>query len=381
MLALPPVRQEEVAMAFADSPSDAVLHALGFALFFRDDSGALRAPAEQPPWLKALWPEAQSIEKNAFAPDVSPFLENFLIDAEECWREGGEKRVGSGPWVEQNAQGDVVQLEATALTIDGQAILVLERLGQKFEAKKAILQTARETVIAYQRLNSEIQKKEILLHCVAEDMSAALANIVTALRLLELENNSPKSRLLLGLATRATEEQQALIHKVLAVFAEELSGLFGQDGGAISDADLQTATLRAMEMTASICAEKKVDLLPPASGEAKVPLDPRHLERVIANLIENALEHTSAGGKIALTIEPEAEAVLLCVDDNGEAVSPDACDDLFSKFEPVSAVSHASLLRLHFCRMIVEDGGGEIGCGGGEGGWNRFWIRLPKSAS
>ena len=53
---------------------------------------------------------------------------------------------------------------------------LLERLGEVFEAKKSMLQKARETVIAYQRLNSETQKKEILLSCIAEEMNSALAN-------------------------------------------------------------------------------------------------------------------------------------------------------------------------------------------------------------
>lgn len=364
-----------------NSPADAVLRALGFALFGRESSGALRAITGSPSWLKTLWPDLGS-GKEPLDSGVSPFLENFLIDAAECWREGGEKRARSGPWIEQDAQGNNVQMEATALTVDGQHVLLLERLGEAFEAKKSMLQKARETVIAYQRLNSEIQKKEILLHCVAEDMTAALANVVTSLRLLELENNSPKSRQLLALAARATEEQQSLIHKVLAVFAEELSGLFGQSGETPNDSDLFAIMQKAVESSASQIEEKNVRLTSPSVsvGDVRVPLDSRHLERVVVNLIENALEHTVPGGEIAIGLRDEQESVVLSVEDNGAAVSPDACDNLFSKLEPAVALSHAPVLRLHFCRMMVEGCGGEIGCGRREGGGNRFWIRLPKSS-
>ena len=90
-----------------------------------------------------------------------------------------------------------------------------------------MLQKARETVIAYQRLNSEMQKKEILLSCIADEMNAALANTITSLRLMELEQNPEGVRRLLGLASRATEEQQSLINKVLHLFADELEdGVF-----------------------------------------------------------------------------------------------------------------------------------------------------------
>ena len=70
-------------------------------------------------------------------------------------------------------------------------------------------------MIAYQRLNSEIQKKEILLHCVADEMTNALANIVTSLRLIEAESNPPRTKVLLGLAMRGAEKQQQLINRVL----------------------------------------------------------------------------------------------------------------------------------------------------------------------
>ena len=40
-----------------------------------------------------------------------------------------------------------------------------------------------------------------------------------------------------------------------------------------------------------------------------------------------------------------------------------------------------SALRLHFCRMVVENCGGEIGCAPLPAGGNRFWIRLPKAGA
>ena len=43
-------------MADADSPATAVLEALGFALFLRDDDGELRLHGAPPAWLRELWP-------------------------------------------------------------------------------------------------------------------------------------------------------------------------------------------------------------------------------------------------------------------------------------------------------------------------------------
>src|SRR5450755_2145036 len=353
-----------------ESPANSVLQALGFALFVREPSGALRAVGGRPAWLKALWPKVAS-GKDSLDSGVSPFLENFLIDADECWRTGGETRAGSGPWVEQDARGQKVELEATALTLDGQAVLLLERLGEAFEAKKAVLQKARETIIAHQRLNSEIQKKEILLHCVAEDMTAALGNIITSLRLLEVETTSPKGQLLLGLASRATEEQQALIRKVLAVFADELNGIFGSNG-AHAEVEIQTAIDRVLEAAESHCVERKVRLVRSKSSATgiKVSLDQPQIERVISNLLDNAIERTSAGGEIALSTKDDAQSIIVRVDDSGAVVSADACADMFAKPEATPAAAQPSILRLHFCRLMIESCGGEIGCNAREDGGN-----------
>jgi hypothetical protein len=140
-------------------PSSAALQALGFALFVYDDSGALRLANTAPEWLCRLWP-AVGLPGAELPAGLSPFLENFLIDAKECWRLGSAQRTNSGPWVEADFQGTEIQLEATALNAGGRAVLLLEQLGEEFEASKSVLQKARETLIAYQRL-SEPQLPEI----------------------------------------------------------------------------------------------------------------------------------------------------------------------------------------------------------------------------
>lgn len=370
-------------MPAAGSPAQSVLAELGFVLFARENAGELRLLGKAPDWLVALWPALAA--ENAFLPlaEASPFLENFLIDAEECWGKGDEARASSGPWVEGDAPGAELQLEATAMTVEGQSILLLERLGAAFEAKKSVLQRARETVIAHQRLNSEIQKKEILLHCVADEMTAALANIITSLRLLELEDNGPRTKLLLGLATRATQEQQTLIHRILGVFEEELQSVSGRTSLTSEGTEAGAVLRRALDTATPLFAEKGVRLEAPApsSGSAQVSTDPAHLERVAANLLEAALERTPAGGSVFVREKEEPESILWQFEDNGTALERDICANLFLKWDPANEASPATTLRLHFCRIVVENCGGEIGCEPLPSGGNCFWIRLTKSGA
>jgi signal transduction histidine kinase len=370
-------------MPKADSPAQSVLAELGQVLFVREEPDGLRLSGKTPGWLATLWPALGQSGGLLPVADASPFLENFLIDAEECWQKGGAERAKSGPWVEQDASGAEVQLEATAMTVDGHSILLLERLGEAFEAKKSVLQRARETVIAHQRLNSEIQKKQILLHCVADEMTATLANIITSLRLIELEDNGPRTKLLLGLATRATQEQQTLIHRILGVFEDELRSVHGRSALTTTGADGNAVLRRALDAAAPLFVEKGVRLEgPPApAGTAQVPADAAHLERAVANLLENALERTPAGGAVVVRATEEPEALLWQVEDSGSTIGPDVCANLFVKWDPTNDALPSAALRLHFCRIVAENCGGEIGCASLPAGGNRFWIRLTTSSA
>lgn len=134
------------------SPSGTALQALGFALFEHDNSGVLRLANAAPKWLQELWPDLGPAGTE-FPIEVSPFLANFLVDATECWRANLDRQVRSGPWVEFDPKGVEYRLDATAIRASGCSMLLLERLGDDFEAFRAVLQRARETLIAYQSLS------------------------------------------------------------------------------------------------------------------------------------------------------------------------------------------------------------------------------------
>jgi signal transduction histidine kinase len=363
------------------SPAQSVLTALGFVLFAHDEAGGLQLLGEAPPWLTVLWPVLQEGARNLPVSEASPFLKNFLIDAEECWKKGGEERAQSGPWIEQDANGQQVELDATAMTSGGQPILLLERLGEAFEAKKAVLQHARETVIALQRLNSEVQKKQILLHSVANDLRAGLANVITSLRLIEMEKNGERTRNLLRLATRASDAQQALIERILGVFQQEMGAGGGAMESGMNDTAWEPLFRQALGAVAPLFAEKKVrlDTAAPALERLRVAGDAAQLERMMSNLLQDALERTGAGSSVVVRTKEEPESLLISVEDSGPILGTRACRNIFGQ-EMAGKSGAASAMRLQFCRIVVEDCGGEMSCDPLPGGGNRFSIRLTKSA-
>src|SRR3970282_2055265 len=55
-------------------------------------------------------------------------------------------------------------------------------------------------------------------------------------------------------------------------------------------------------------------------GADRVPMDPQKVERILFNLVQNAIRHTPADGTITLAARPVAEGVQVDVIDTGEGI-------------------------------------------------------------
>jgi signal transduction histidine kinase len=110
-----------------------------------------------------------------------------------------------------------------------------------------------------------------------------------------------------------------------------------------------------------------------------VEADPVRLRQVLANLVENAILHTGAGGSVILGARPEpGGGALLEVRDTGEGISPEALPHIFDRFHR-SADSGGSGLGLAIARSLVEAHGGAIEASspGVAGRGSVFRVRLP----
>jgi PAS domain S-box-containing protein len=120
-----------------------------------------------------------------------------------------------------------------------------------------------------------------------------------------------------------------------------------------------------------------------ADEECTVVVDPALVERMIANLIANAIRHTSTGSKVwvSVAIDPTTDdgAVQLVVADNGEGV-PDVLKEAI--FEPyvhrTSADQPGSGIGLFLVRRFAEFHGGTVVCEDREGGGASFRVTLPR---
>ncbi|HET9645614.1 MAG TPA: DUF4118 domain-containing protein, partial [Burkholderiaceae bacterium] len=108
-------------------------------------------------------------------------------------------------------------------------------------------------------------------------------------------------------------------------------------------------------------------------------VDPALLERVLCNVLENAVKYAYAGTPIEISASTVGDRVKLIIDDQGPGLPKNREEAIFQMFErgrkesPTPGVG----LGLAICRAIVEAHGGSIAGENRPGGGARFTIDLP----
>jgi signal transduction histidine kinase len=109
--------------------------------------------------------------------------------------------------------------------------------------------------------------------------------------------------------------------------------------------------------------------------------DRTRLEQVAANLIDNAVKYTPAGGHVDVMVGRENGQALLSVRDTGLGIDPDELPRIWDRlFRGDASRSERGLgLGLSLVRAIVEAHGGAVEVRSEPGNGSTFTVRLPKS--
>jgi signal transduction histidine kinase len=148
------------------------------------------------------------------------------------------------------------------------------------------------------------------------------------------------------------------------------------DLAAVLDQCVEIVSARAEEAGITLVVDAPPGI-PPVTGDAD------RLEQVVANLLDNALRYTPAGGRITLGLAAGGGTVRLTVADTGAGIPAPALPHLFERFytaDPARA-GHGAGLGLAIAREIVHAHGGEISVASEVGRGTVFTIVLPAAAA
>src|ERR1700690_398581 len=234
----------------------------GYALFEHLEGGVFRAISEYPKWCEKMWPGAVTRDKSIHLAEASPFLENFLVDAGGFWNSNRAGSANSQVWIERDAAGRETPLEAAALHLDGKNVLLLRNLTNTYPERQKLYQSARDSLLEHEKLIREIQKKEILLHCIIHDLSQPLTAMRGCFSLMGLEDLSAELRRMVDTGQRESLRQEQMIRGILQAFSADLAGqqMSAEKDSSAASADIGVRAQHAVEEFSPAFAEKQIRL-------------------------------------------------------------------------------------------------------------------------
>lgn len=357
-----------------------LLAALDVMVVERLPEGSFTVIGNTPAWFAWLYTDAAADPKQLRLDLTSPFLENFLVDADAFWNESRPGQLKSGSWEEKGPSGKEDHLEAAALCLGDRKILLIELLGVAHEERRRLLQIAREKALLQAQLIKETQKKEILLHCIAHDLVSLLMGVKVSFSLLGSEDLSPTGKDYLTMGQRQSNQQERLVNDIVQAFSAEMESLGTFKLEPDKAPDILSCARQVINELAATASLHKVNLqLDPTTDchrEWKVVGERMRLQRVILNLVENALRVGPPFSVVNVHLQDDGANVTLIVEDEGTGVAAEMVGTLFQKFTPTKGGQYG--FGLYFCRIMVERWGGSIGYTPRSNRGSRFWIKLPK---
>jgi signal transduction histidine kinase/FixJ family two-component response regulator/HPt (histidine-containing phosphotransfer) domain-containing protein len=357
----------------------------GYAFFEYLGEGRFRPIGSWPGWCEELWGAAPAANDSLRLGDSSPFLENFLVDAEEFWNSKSQNSLNSGNWIETDSKGNTMPLEAAAYSVDSKRILLLKNLSGAFAEQQAWFQTARDSLLAHEKLHKEIQKKEVLLHCIVHDLTQPLSAMTGVFNLLERETLPSGLKKYVKDGERESKRQELMIRGILEAFSGDLAAQQNQEAATREPSDLLACARQAVEEFSTAFQQRSIRLRIDPSTATNVDWhvvgDAARIDRIFGNLLENAMRYAPAETTVTIGLQAQESFVLAYVDDQGPGLPQDQSQDrLFALFSKGKEHAGKAGLGLYFCKITVERWGGSIGAETRVEGGSRFWFRLPRAA-
>jgi signal transduction histidine kinase len=264
--------------------------------------------------------------------------------------------------------------------------------GDEIGVLRHAVQAMRERIASqFQRLEDGDRQRRELMSNISHDLRTPLSNIQGYVETVMLRGDA------LGAAQRASYLRTALRHaEVLGRRIADLFELSKLDSGRLQPrqevfclAELLQDVVQNYRMAAQR-RHVQLALRVGDQAQARVLADIAMIERVLQNLVDNALRHTAAGGRVELAIEQRGSFFQVSISDTGHGIEPQHLPHIFERYwratdvepvlQPDDAVTNGSGLGLAIVKRILDLHGSAVRVHSERMRGTRFEFSLPLAA-
>ncbi len=259
----------------------------------------------------------------------------------------------------------------------GTALREFSNLAQELRDARARLDREQEERAA---LEGHLQRLDKL--ATVGQLSAGLAHEVgSPLQVLEGRLNSLNRRFkddeeaqrVLAIALEQTQRITRVVTQLLSFARPARSVIRATDPAQATRSVLEFLELEARRR--GVRLEASLDGTPP-----RVMVDPDHVSQIVLNLVRNALEATTTGGRIRVSLEPSSastEGFRISVEDTGRGMSEQTKGRIFEPFFTTRHTAGGTGLGLAVVRSLAQRYGGEVSVHSAPDHGALFVVELP----
>jgi signal transduction histidine kinase len=217
---------------------------------------------------------------------------------------------------------------------------------------------------------------------LAHDLRTPLAALRGEIELaLQRRGNDETEQRALASQIEELDKLKRLIDRVLTLARAES----GQIQLRFSTVDAGALAALLCDQLEPVAHSRGVRLAAEQSGDTVIAADASWLERLLLNLLDNAIKFTPQGGAIVVRVAGGEHGLRIDVRDNGIGMPPDVASRVFDRFyraDPARSPDREGAgLGLSLVRWIAEHHGGAVSVVSAPDAGTTFTVTLPRRVS
>lgn len=245
---------------------------------------------------------------------------------------------------------------------------------EQLELRTSNIEKAKTLALKNELLNDQIAQKDEFIGIVSHELRTPITALKGYVQILSRKAplNDTITTKMLQQAEKSAEKLNDLVGDLLSV-SKIVNNVLQLNKTAVTLQEL----LDSCYKMADFPADQELRI----SGDVslKVNVDRPHIERLLYNLIDNAIKYAPNSKTIEIDVKQKENFAEITVSDKGPGIMAEKIQLLFQRYHPTynsSTQTHGLGLGLYLCAQLIKLHGGEIGVESQAQG-SKFWFTLP----